>query len=592
MGSHIERFEIIDYLGSGAMGVVFRAKDPKLDREVALKLLRPQFRQNKAAIRRLLQEAKTMAKLKHPNVLTIYDSGEEGELVYLAMELVSGGTLGEWLKREKPGWQEIVSTFADVASGLAAAHKEGIVHRDVKPGNLLIDSRGVVRVSDFGLASESTSRAQSESSTVVGTIGYMAPEVLSGVAASEASEQFSLCVSLYEALCGQRPFGGHTRREYESSLLGDAADFSRIPQSLRPVLRRGLMGNSTARYHSMIELEQALRNASRPRLSRGVVLMGGSLVLAAILAIVLMSASSPGRAVCPRATTTVAEIWNDERSATIKKGFLASGRSHALATWTTAAGAIERYTDDWLDSQQSSCRATLVSGEQSDSLLDARTRCLQKQLHSLQSVLGYFDKADANTVDKTLAFIGSLTAPESCSADRVLRWQSPTKLVQSDIQRRSELEFQLAESESLYVLGDYVGAERVCRDILGRTNAVQDVDVIAQAGAKLGQSLLKQMQPTAATKELTTASEAAATIGDHKLAAQIWIGMAIADGYYLDKIDAGMAYLRAAKSADSNSGGLPLVEVRILQIEGLLQSSVDLSAALMLQKQALEKLRE
>lgn len=591
VGSHIDRFEIIDYLGAGGMGVVFRSHDPKLDREIALKLLRPHFRQNSAATQRLLQEAKTMAKLKHPNVLTIYDSGEEGELLYLAMELAPGGTLAEWIKQKQPSWQEIATIFADAASGLAAAHRENIVHRDVKPGNLLMDSRGVVRVSDFGLASEATDLARNSPSTIVGTIGYMAPEVLAGQQAREPSDQYSLCVSLFEALIGQKPFPGQTPEKYKSSLQAKPLDLSGIPKRLRPLLRRGLKKQPMERYESMHELEQALRSAARSRMLRIYALLATLLVGASLLAVVLISSSEETRKQCPRATKTVTEFWNAERAANIENVFAASKRSHALATWTASTIAINAYTEDWLDNQQSTCRATRISGEQSEALLDARTRCLQQQLRGLQSVLNTFDTADANIVDKSVALVDSLAEAESCSADRVLTWQSTEKRLPSDNERRTALQVQLAESNSLYVLGDYVGAEALSRKILSQSSAEQDIDLIAKAGANLGQALLKQQQPETATKALLEASNAAATIGDHELAAQIWIGMAIADGYYLDKVDAGMAYLRAAKSAIANVGELPLVEIRILQIQGLLQSSVDPVESLKLQQKALAMLR-
>jgi serine/threonine protein kinase len=154
-GAHFGRFVVLDTLGMGGMGLVLAAYDPQLDRRVALKLLRPDKLGGATARQRLQREAQAMARLAHPNVVTVFEVGAVDEQIYIAMEYVEGETLRAWLKREERAWPEVVELFAAAGRGLAAAHASGLVHRDFKPDNVLVGQDGRVRVTDFGVASTS-----------------------------------------------------------------------------------------------------------------------------------------------------------------------------------------------------------------------------------------------------------------------------------------------------------------------------------------------------------------------------------------------------------------------------------------------------
>ncbi|MCA9716703.1 MAG: serine/threonine protein kinase, partial [Myxococcales bacterium] len=147
----IGRFVLMEQIGAGGMGIVRSAYDPQLDRRVALKLIHPDDVSEQARVR-LLREAQALARLSHPNVVQVHESGSEGDRVFIAMEYVVGVTMCEWIRREEPGWREIVERYAQAGKGLAAAHEAGLVHRDFKPENVLIGDDGRVRVTDFGLA--------------------------------------------------------------------------------------------------------------------------------------------------------------------------------------------------------------------------------------------------------------------------------------------------------------------------------------------------------------------------------------------------------------------------------------------------------
>ena len=230
-GSTVGRYIVLDRLGSGGMGVVFSAFDPELDRKVAVKVLNAGDRRKKKAGRvRLLREAQALAKLNHPNTIAVYDVGTLGESVFLAMEFIAGKTLRGWVadKRDRGelDWRAVLDVFMQAGRGLAAAHAAGIVHRDFKPENVMVDLDGRARVLDFGLARparDTTSSADREdpehssgtfevrltaTGAVMGTPYYMAPEQHRGDAVDERADQFSFCVALWEALFGGRPFRG------------------------------------------------------------------------------------------------------------------------------------------------------------------------------------------------------------------------------------------------------------------------------------------------------------------------------------------------------------------------------------------------
>ncbi|MDQ3367773.1 MAG: serine/threonine protein kinase, partial [Myxococcota bacterium] len=208
------RLVLLDRIGSGAMGTVYAAYDPRLDRQVAVKILHAA---GADANVRSLREARALGKLAHPNVIAIHDAGEEDGAVHVVMELVAGVPLRAWLGGAR-SWRAVIDVMRDAARGLAAAHQAGLVHRDIKPDNILV-GHDRTRVVDFGLAGASDEPDQEGG----GTPSYMAPEVLAGAPATAASDQFSFGVALYEALHGERPHTGVTRAELQAAGLRAAA---------------------------------------------------------------------------------------------------------------------------------------------------------------------------------------------------------------------------------------------------------------------------------------------------------------------------------------------------------------------------------
>ena len=300
----IGRFEVSEKLGEGGMGVVYAAHDPQLDRPVAIKLVLVD-EVGVHARARLLREAQAMAKVAHPNVVPIYEVGELGDELFVAMELVTGETLTSWQRRAARPWREALPMYVAAGRGLAAAHACGIVHRDFKPDNVLVGADGRPRVLDFGLARSVTAPPEEPpaagaagapsaldvqltvAGSLMGTPPFMSPEQFRGEVVGPASDQFSFAIAVYRALFGVAPFAGETMAELRASVCGAklrppvAGD---VPPGVVAAVLRALAPAPADRFPSMDELldalEQPLQVDPAQDLARG---RRGRLVAAGIL---------------------------------------------------------------------------------------------------------------------------------------------------------------------------------------------------------------------------------------------------------------------------------------------------------------------
>ncbi|MGE0872863.1 MAG: protein kinase [Kofleriaceae bacterium] len=318
--------------------------DLDLERRVAIKLLRAG--QGDAARARLLREARAMARLDHPNVVTVYEVGSNDGRDYVAMELVDGSTLAEWLRSDSRRPSEILDAFAAAGRGLAAAHAAGLVHRDFKPHNVLRSKRGRILVTDFGLARQSdepvtvagshrpagpiadSTPSQLDGLTatgaLVGTPAYMPPEQWNSGAIDPATDQFSFCVALWEALTGQRPFQGETAEELRANIERGPTrlDTSRLPRPLRPLLLRGLDPDPEKRWPSMDAL------LARLRLRRAVLPIAiGAIAIVAIVALAVVSLASPGSS-----SSSPPTAKQDPAIETLRSVYIPQSRSDVLAS--------------------------------------------------------------------------------------------------------------------------------------------------------------------------------------------------------------------------------------------------------------------
>jgi serine/threonine protein kinase len=328
-GARLGRFVVLHCLGAGGMGVVYAAYDPTLDRKVAIKLLRADATGEQRT--RITREAQAMARLSHPNVVQIYEVGTVGEQLFIAMELIEGSTLGEWLRIENHRPAEIVRYLELAGQGLAAAHGVGLVHRDFKPENVLIARDGRVCVTDFGLATD----MRDADTEHVGTPAYLAPEQLEQGCIDARADQFSFCVALYEALYGVRPFEGKTFAE-RSAAMSAPLDIPRrrgVPMRVRGALARGLAREPGARWASMQPLLRELATAP----SRS----GAWLVLAGIAAVTTVIVAAWPRASSEDGTTELRAVWTPSRRAQLEAAFAAANPTLASRSAVAVGRALD-----------------------------------------------------------------------------------------------------------------------------------------------------------------------------------------------------------------------------------------------------------
>lgn len=396
-GDLVGRYRVLDRLGAGAMGVVLGAWDPALDRRVAIKILHPDLgiEPSEGARERLLREAKALARLQHPNVVAVHDVGMWNGSRFVAMEFVRGRTLSAWLAERPRRQRAIVAIFAEAAGALAAAHRAGIVHRDFKPSNVLVDDTERVRVMDFGLArtaSEPASEVRpvggldgtaTQTGAMVGTPAYMSPEQLAGAGADARSDQYSFFVALHEALYGRRPATPDERLPVRAA----SGEFLSLP--LRSAISRGLERDPDRRHPDM---EAVARELSRDplRLRRRV---AGAVAVAVfgIAAAVALPILSRPVATCERAAERLEELWNPTSRQALGAGLRRNGTLPEAA-----AAGIEEWIDAWAAAWRravvGACEDTWVRGEQSEEMLDRRVYCLDRRRTELSAFLGFVAK--------------------------------------------------------------------------------------------------------------------------------------------------------------------------------------------------------
>ncbi len=444
---------------------------------------------------RLLREAQALAKLRHPNVVTVYDAGPMADKLFVAMELVDGSTLRAWLLERPRSWREIVGVFVLAGRGLAAAHAEGLVHRDFKPDNVLCGKDGSVRVADFGLARlaaevpgadhdgvlESSPMALELTRTggVVGTPRYMSPEQHAGTLIDARADQFGFCVAMWDALFRQSPFDGGNHEELASAIaagrLREPPVGSRVPKWLTTALRRGLATRPEDRWPSMDTLLAELGR------DRGKLLRRGGLVAiigVTAAALVLGFTRQPGPPPCRDAAAQLDGVWDPQTGMNVHSAFLASGQVDAEDTYQRVATHLDDYRQHWIAMRTEVCEASAVHHTQSEALLDRRVACLDKRknaLHALTGLLG--GKLDSVAVEHATEAAGKLEDLSGCADAEALMAEVPP----SRDPRMAGLELEIANADALHYLGHYAEAEAIGLDLVFEAPTINDLPTRTRA---------------------------------------------------------------------------------------------------------------
>ncbi|MBL8953651.1 MAG: protein kinase [Myxococcaceae bacterium] len=495
-GDLIGRYVVLDARGAGGMGLVMSAHDNQLDRNVALKLVRPDLEEKGGAEKtraRLLREAQLMARVRHPNVVTIYDVGTLGERVFIAMELIDGVTLRAWLRERRRSEREICAVFVQAGRGLAAAHAAGVVHRDFKPDNVLIDVKGDAHVMDFGLAWSVAVNDDVSAPGTEGTPAYMAPEQLRGGAIDARTDQFAFCVALYEALTGQRPFQGTDR-------LKAPVMPPHLPQRLALALTRGLSATGADRFESMEPLLEALQPRSRASWWLG--LGAAAAVVAAAGATFVLARQEND---CAKAPRRLAQVWDAARRDEVRRAFAATGVTFAGPAFESAAAALDRRTGEWRAAFERTCESGAT-----EALRSRQRACLDARLGEVDALTQLFVRADPSVVEHAAEAAAHLKSPASCLTGDALT----TLPLPDEPGRRAaiaQVRLELAKAEVLQHAGRTQAALDAARAAITRAKQTKYPPVEAEAWLQVVEPLRDQGhadEARAALDEATVAAEA------------------------------------------------------------------------------------
>ncbi len=548
---------VLERIGQGGMGVVYRAFDPNLERAVALKVVR--LTPGGGGREHLEREAKTLARLNHPHVLTVHDVGVVAGELFIATEYVDGGTLADWCATHPPrehGRETTLLRLAtEAARGLAEAHGAGLVHRDVKPSNLMLGLDGRLRVADFGLArllgpntpglgDRSTSdpdRADIGSgSRAGGTLAYMAPEQIAG-RVDARSDQFSWAVTFYEAFAGRRPFDGRDPNTLLQSIrtgrLAASSPGHGLSSPLRRILQRCLVERPEDRYPDMTQVVEQLERLGRGR--RWVPWIAGALVSSGVVAWSLRPVREPP---CQHAERVLAEVWSEARRDQVRRAFEALDVSHAPTTAQRVIAGLDAYVDAWQVERVDACEATHVRHEQSATLMDARNQCLDECRYRLEATLGLLDEPDAPLVDRAVRMVSELPRTSACADPEYGTTHIPPPddpAARAEVERQQQ---QVALARSLADAGRYPEAFDVAERAVDGARSLNYGPLLAVALASLALAQERRGRFADAEVTLHEAMLHAYRAGDDEAMLDVVARLAHIVGVELDRHDEGLRW--------------------------------------------------
>ncbi|MEM9455106.1 MAG: serine/threonine-protein kinase [Myxococcota bacterium] len=517
----IGRYEVLRRLGEGGMGEVFLARDPRLDRRVAIKILRGS--QTARDRRRLRREAQALAALAHPNVVEIYEVGEHQGAPFIAMEYIPGPTLGRWLEEQRPGRAALLRIFLAIARGLAAAHSQGIVHRDFKPSNVIVGTDDRPRILDFGIAratnpvgseedlgrgstvpltnpAETSGKHPAETpaeitrtDAVVGTPLYMAPEQRRGQAIDHRCDQYSLCLTLCEALAGRHPLADLDPGELDDAIhrlaTPSAAHWGPVPHAWRRILRRGLREQPEDRFGDMHALIEALEHAARRR-QRWKIGTVATVMLAGGAGLAMWPAQGPGphppnsELDCNEQAAEILAVWDQPRRQRVETRFTQTELPYSAATWAQVDRDLSAHADDLARAQAQACAAR----PEDPTLRDAQHRCLQLERQRFEQLAARMEQIDgeamsriSTTLAQVLDDLARCLDPEQLSRERP---PLPAVLASQVLTLRSAI----AGLEQLRSLGQFAQSAAWGREIVQEARALDYPSVLAEALVAAGRA--------------------------------------------------------------------------------------------------------
>jgi len=607
-GTAVGRYLVLKKLGEGGMGAVYEAYDPELSRKVALKLLRAAKGGAKAQDQtRLLREAQAMARVSHPNVLAVHDVGTHGERVFLAMELVDGGNLKEWLSERPRSWREVRDAYSSAGRGLAAAHAAGLIHRDFKPANVLVGKDGRIQVTDFGLArladgasaevagdgdsdiTESThsgafSEALTKAGSVMGTPMYMSPEQHLGLPADARSDQFSFCAALYLALYRRRPFDPDRLASAAAQLEGTEAPTRkervlnrlpfhainepprdvRVPAFLRKAVMRGLSLIPASRYPSMDALLADLSKDPWATRKRSLAIGGAALVLAGGGAGIVQVQRARAQ-LCTGAEAELKGVWDAELHPRLEQAFAATRHPLASQLSGDVEGRLDAYAAQWIQAHGAACRATRIRGEQTEQVLALRMVCLERRRKDLQALSRVLLQADPKAVDRAVDAVTALPGVKGCADVEGLSQKAPLPDDPGVRHKVEAAQTELAEAKAQRAAGRYPRALELAKRIVPEADALGYRPLQAEAYDLLGWILDATGEWAEGQRYLQRALWAAEASRDDELRVAVANKLVFNLGYHQNRYQDGEAWASFARACIERLGGNEALEADVAQ---------------------------
>jgi len=496
-GQQLGRYTVDGLRGVGSMGVVYAAHDAALGRSVALKLLR--FDAVAGALdigrARLVREARALAALAHPNLVAIYDVGSYGEEVFAAMELVEGATLDDWLHAAPRTAAQIIDLMAGAGRGLAAAHAAGVIHRDVKPDNIVVGHDGRARIREFGAAAPP------------GTLAYMSPEQLTGRPVGPETDQWSFAVTLYEALHGERPFGGRAR--------GD------VPARIRRVLRRALEVDPRRRYPAMAAFVAELVGEPRRR-RRRVMAVAGGVAIAATAALWL---GTGGGGEPPCAGVARAPLWDPVQRVAVARTFLARRERFAADAFARVARGLDVYTGAWTAMHGEACTAIAARPAPPPEVIALRLQCLGRDLELTRQLIELFAAPGFDRLGQAVGAVDALPRLEACGDIAALRAVVPLPSDPGLRARLAALDVRTAELRARWLIDDYASVRQAIPALVTEASRIGYAPATATLLLLAGDVESTFGDPRAAEARLAQGLRAAEAAGNAEQVARAWISL-------------------------------------------------------------------
>ncbi len=630
-GSCVGRYVLLSRIGAGAMGIVYEAYDPQLDRRIALKL-HPARGQRRS---RVLREAQALAQIRDPHVVAVHDVGTAHDDVFIAMELVSGPTLRTWLRLEQRSRSEILRALAAAGRGLAAVHRAGLVHRDIKPDNIIVADDGRVRIADFGLArlmaEDSSDPRQGASSgnevwqesnessgashlatyetqdaeptitardleepqrllnrqltrfgSIAGTPAYMPPERLRYEQGDVRSDQWSFCVTAWEALCGARPFAGKTVKGIRDNIL--AGRRQQPPKStnrrLQRALDRGLRAEPNERFPTM----DALLAAIAPPPRRAMIIAGGLAVASMLIVSAVALAQREERSATARCIDSGSRFdraWNATEAGELRSVWNDALGSSGRVAAAQLAERLTQYRETWQATHRDACEATYSAGTQSGLMLDRRVHCLDQRLGEVDALIRSIQiDVDAELVANALRAAASLPSAAECDDSRLLS-QYSLPAAARDRAAVDELEHELAQARTDLELSRYPAALATAQRAVELARKAAIPFLLADALLLLGRSHYFLSQDELAESSLLASATEAARAGDDLRLADAWVSLADVVQRRESRAEAATALIEVSSTAIVRAGEPPRLRARLHGVQGrdaLVRGNLDRAA--------------